>query len=148
MVFILRRVTTHQLRHEKTLGVLSLQCLIVEWARVMHQDRESLSCSISWLLLVNISPNWLITENDFLTDCRKWLTWLDEFKWLWTIRTTGLFSCPLFFFTRSFLSSYLLPLFHFLISILLFPCASVRENTLAWFHFFHSHTEWNLLFLK
>ena len=42
------------------------------------------------------------------------------------------FSCPLCFFAHSFFSSYFLPLFNCLISILLFPCASVWENTRAW----------------
>ena len=42
------------------------------------------------------------------------------------------FSSPLYFFPYSFFSSYLLPLFLCLISILMFPCPSVRENTRAW----------------
>ena len=46
------------------------------------------------------------------------------------------FSCPLYFFPHSFSSSYFLPLFHCLISILLTPCASVRENTRAWVPYF------------
>ena len=58
---------------------------------------------------------------------RYWLSWV-----------TGLtgqdffFSCQLYFFPHSFSSSYFLPLFHCLISILLFPFASVWENTRAW----------------
>ena len=60
---------------------------------------------------------------------------------LWVTHVTGLhkvtgqdffFSCPLYGFPQSFSSSYFLPLFHCLISILLFPCASVWENTRAW----------------
>ena len=35
--------------------------------------------------------SWSNTHNDFLTDCREWLTWLDEIKWLLTFRLTGLF---------------------------------------------------------
>ena len=42
------------------------------------------------------------------------------------------FLCPLCFFPYSRLSSYLLRLFVYLISFLLFPCASVWENTRAW----------------
>ena len=41
-------------------------------------------------------------------------------------------SCLLCFFPYSRLSSYLLRLFLYLISFLLFPCASVWENTRAW----------------
>ena len=40
-------------------------------------------------------------------------------------------SCPRYFFPHLFSASYLLPLFHCLISILLFPCAGVWENTRA-----------------
>ena len=54
------------------------------------------------------------------------------------------FSCQLYFFSLSFSSSYFLPLFHCLIPILLFPDASVWENTGA-FPISSSHTEWNLL---
>ena len=67
-------------------------------------------------------------EEDFETDCREWRTWR-------LYKVTGqdlFFSCPLYFFPHSFSSSYFLPLFHCLISILLFPCTSVWENTLAW----------------
>ena len=53
--------------------------------------------------------------------------------WLGCDRPSGLhFSCPLCFFPYSRLSSNLLRLFRCLISFLLFPCASVWENTLAW----------------
>ena len=41
------------------------------------------------------------------------------------------FSCPLYFFPYSRLSSVCLRLSHYLISFLLFPCASVWENTRA-----------------
>ena len=44
----------------------------------------------------------------------------------------GIFvSYLLYFFPHSFCSFYYLPLFYCLISILLFPCVSVRENTRA-----------------
>ena len=50
------------------------------------------------------------------------------------------FSGPLYFFPHSFSSSYFLPLFHYLISILLFPGAGVWENTRAWVpHFLLPH---------
>ena len=49
------------------------------------------------------------------------------------------------FSIRSFSSSYFLPLFHCLIFNLLFPCASVWENTRALVPHFPQHTEWNLL---
>ena len=42
------------------------------------------------------------------------------------------FSCPSYFFPYSRFSSYLLRLFRYLISFLLFSCASVWENTRAW----------------
>ena len=74
---------------------------------------------------------------------------------LWVTDVTGLdkvtrqdffFSCQLYFFPHSFSSSYFLPLFHCLISILLFPCASVCGKILVHeFSIFYSHTEWNLL---
>ena len=44
---------------------------------------------------------------------------------------TYFFLCPLCFFPYSRLSSYLLRLFLYLISFLLFPCASVWVNTRA-----------------
>ena len=72
---------------------------------------------------------------DFERDCREWRTWR-------LYKVTGqdfFFSCPLYFFPHSFSSSYFLPLFHCLISILLFPCASVWENTRVWVpHFLSS----------
>ena len=43
---------------------------------------------------------------------------------------------PLCFFPYSSLSSYLLGLFLYLISFMLFPCASVWENTRAWVPYF------------
>ena len=52
----------------------------------------------------------------------------------WVTDVTGhdlFFSCPLYFVPHSFSSSYFLPPFHWLISILLLPCASVWENTRA-----------------
>ena len=61
---------------------------------------------------------------DFETGCREWLTWR-------LYKVTGqdfFFSCPRYFFPYLFSSSYLLPLFHCLISILLFPCAGVWEK--------------------
>ena len=61
----------------------------------------------------------------------------------WQDRTV--FSSLLYLFKQSFCSSYFLPLFHYLITILLFPCASVWENTRAWVPIFYSHSEWNLL---
>ena len=70
---------------------------------------------------------------DFLTDCREWLTWLDETKWLLTFRLTGLFRAHCAsFHIHSFLLTFFLFIFNYFISILLFPCASVRENTRAW----------------
>ena len=65
---------------------------------------------------------------DFETDCREWRTWL-----FYMVTGQDFFlSCPRYFFPHLFSSSYLLPLFHCLISILLFPCAGVWENTRAW----------------
>ena len=53
--------------------------------------------------------------------------------WLGKDRLIGLLSsCPLYFFPYSRLSSFSLRLFNCLISFLLFPCASVWENTRAW----------------
>ena len=53
--------------------------------------------------------------------------------WLGCDRPSGhLFSCPLWFFPYSRPSPYILCLFLYLISFLLFPCASVCENTRAW----------------
>ena len=78
---------------------------------------------------------------DFETDCREWWTWR-------LYKVTGqdfFFSCPLYFFPHSFSSSYSLPLFHCVISILLFPCESVWEKILMHeFPIFYSHTEWNM----
>ena len=88
---------------------------------------------------------------DFLTDCREWLTWLDELKWLLTFRLTGLF--------RAHCASFHIHSFPFFLAssslslIVLFQScyshAQVFGRTLVHeFHFFYSHTEWNLLFLK
>ena len=49
---------------------------------------------------------------------------------LWIGRRDFILSCTLYFFPFSRLSSYLLRLSFCLISILLFPCMSVYENTL------------------
>ena len=49
------------------------------------------------------------------------------------------FSSRLYFFPYSHISSYLLRLFLYLISILMFPCASVWENTRAVPHFLQSY---------
>ena len=67
--------------------------------------------------------------------------------WFGTDRLSdSFFSYQLYFFPSPRLYSYLLCLFFF-ISFLLFPCASVLENTYAWVpHFLYSHTEWYLLF--
>ena len=87
---------------------------------------------------------------DSLRDCRRMygLSWLYELRWLWTIRPTGLFSCPLCLFPLSFLSPYLL-LFLF---VLFQSCRShtqVFGRTLVReFHIFYSHTEWNFIFFR
>ena len=60
-------------------------------------------------------------------------------------RPSGLFLCMLCVFSYSRLS-YLLRLFLYLISFLLFPCANVWENTLEWVPNFYCHTEWYFLF--
>ena len=66
---------------------------------------------------------------------------------LWLAVGTSLYSCLFYFFPYSRLSSYLLRLFLYLISFLLFPCASVWGNTCAWVpHFLYSQTRWDLLF--
>ena len=54
----------------------------------------------------------------------------------------------LFFFPYSLFSSYLPPLFLYLISLLMIPCASVWENTRAWVHISYSHTEWHFIFSR
>ena len=68
--------------------------------------------------------------------------------WLGCDRPSGLFfSCPLCFFPSSLLSSYLLRLFLYLISFLVFPCASVKEKKMCTSSSIsHSLTEWYLLF--
>ena len=55
---------------------------------------------------------------------RDGLSWVTDVTTLQSDRTWLFFSCPLYFFPHSFSSSYFLPLFHCLITILLFPCAS------------------------
>ena len=89
---------------------------------------------------------WIRTDLSWVTDVSDchWLTWLDTTKWLESGQDF-FFSCLLYyFFPYSFSSSYFLPLFHCLISILLFPCASVWENSSSMLHefpIFYSHTE-------
>ena len=51
---------------------------------------------------------------------------------MWYAVWISFFSCLLCFFPYSRLSSYILRLFLYLISFLLFPCSSVWENTRAW----------------
>ena len=76
---------------------------------------------------------WSKWSKDFLTDCREWLTWLDELKWLLAFRLTGLFrALCASFHIHSFLLDFFPYIFNCLILILLFPCAGVRENTRAW----------------
>ena len=80
------------------------------------------------------SPNcWCKIEIWAWTDCREWLAWQDELKWLLTFRLTGLFHAHCAsFHIHSFLLYFFPFIFNCLISILLFPWASVRENTRAW----------------
>ena len=68
--------------------------------------------------------------------------------WLGSTRPLGLrFFVPAVLLSiYSRFSSYLLRLFFYLISFLLFPCASVWENTPVAFHISYGHTEWYLLF--
>ena len=79
------------------------------------------------------SCSFLIVTRDFLTDCREWLTWLEEIKWLFKFRLSLLFRAYCSSFHIHYLLLTFFPfIFNCLISILLFPCASVRENIRAW----------------
>ena len=75
---------------------------------------------------------WLSVDCE--TDCREYRTWMD---------TTSFFACPLCFFPHSFSSSYFFPLFHCLISLLLFGACSLAQvfgKTLVHdFAIFYSH---------
>ena len=77
-----------------------------------------------------------------VADCRDWLAWLDEFKWLWTIRPKGLFSCPLCFFPLSFLCSYHLPvsLSYFNIVVHMRKCYG-EHSCMSYTFIFYSHAE-------
>ena len=82
------------------------------------------------------------------TDCRDILAVSDGRGWAAGLsgrdKVTGVdfyFLCPLYFFPHSFSSSYFLPLFHCLISSLLFPCSSVWENLIHEFPIFYNHTD-------
>ena len=63
------------------------------------------------------------------------LSWVTDVTGQDKVTWQDFFSYPLYFFPHSFSSSYFLPLFRCLISTLLFPCASVWENTLAKHHY-------------
>ena len=80
----------------------------------------SLPRSAPQLLIIT---HWRTSRRIVVSDGRD-----DSTKWL----DRTYFLCPRYFFPHLFSSSYLLPLFHYLISILLFPCAGVWENTRAW----------------
>ena len=107
------------------------------WSAYFKTDtRSSKFVFIFELQAVNVSfKNNSAGENssqDFLTDYREWLTWLDEIMWLWKLGWRDFFRahCASFHIHSS------LPLFLRFISILLYSCASVRESTLAWFPVF------------
>ena len=96
-------------------------------------EPNELSITLSTLCYSRLFGDDLNAGVGFLTDCREWVTWLDELKWLLTFRLTGLFRahCATFHI-HSFLLAFFPFIFNCLISILLFPCAGVRENTRAW----------------
>ena len=87
----------------------------------------------------------LQTKQTVTAEVQKGYFEKDGCEWL----TELVFLCPLYLFPYLFSSSYLLPLFHWLISRLLF--ASVRlfgnwENIFVWspnFLYHTAHTEWN-----
>ena len=115
----------------------------VNWSVLIMFKLIDILCSM-YISILNKSYDfdWLLTScqtsrRTVVSDGRD-----DSTKWL---DRTSSFSCPLYFFPHSFSFSYFLPLFHCLILILLFPCASVWENTRASVPHSYSHTEWNLL---
>ena len=69
-------------------------------------------------------------------------------RWWLAVGTYFFLSCPLYFFSYFPLSSYLLRLFLYLVSFLLFPCASVWENTRARVHISASHLNGTCFFEK
>ena len=108
-------------------------CIIIyiflEIRRETHKSgyRYFDSHHLYWVIYI-LHGYWTYIWLDFETDCREWRTWR-----LYMVTGQDFFlSCPRYFFPHLFSSSYLLPLFQCLISILLFPCAGVWENTRAW----------------
>ena len=99
--------------------------------RVLYYDSRHLllysgtGCSLWCACCITIVG---IYFSDFETDCREWRTWR-----LYKVTGQDFFlSCPRCFFPHLFSCSYFLPLFHCLISILLFPCGGAWEDTRAW----------------
>ena len=77
--------------------------------------------------ITNYKQTKIILGTSWRTVVSDWRNWTRLSDW-----TGLLFPCQLYLFPHLFSSSYLLPLFHYLIWILLFPCAGVFENTRPW----------------
>ena len=98
---------------EDAAGAAEVQRRDSEWRGVKKEEHASRSADAKARLG--------ITSDLGCHECRTW-----QSDW------TGLiFLSPLYFFPQLFSSFYFLPLFHCLISILLFECACVLENTRA-----------------
>ena len=91
----------------------------------LPRTRPSLTSAINTFLAIRYSSTF------FIKYCN--IMFFMIVFWFVCDRPLGhLFSCPLCFFPWSRLSSYLLRLFLYLISFLLFLCSSIWENTRAW----------------
>ena len=88
-----------------------------------------ISNSMSLFLIPHNMSHILVYWNHWRGD---WLSWVTDVTTLQGDWHDFFLSCPRYFFPHLFSSSYVLPLFHCLISILLFPCTGVWENTRAW----------------
>ena len=134
---------------------------LVQWPQLLQRNLSKLDLALSWPSgLPYFVPALLFSIHNFLSlpsPCVFMFKYYLVIKARTIERWNPFFSCPFLRF-----SSCLLHLCLCLMSFLLFPCASVRENTCAWCvrvnkcvrlnkcesreHIFSSHTKWKLLF--
>ena len=133
---LLQFVTFGEFYDQKKSNLMILDNSGIDYARMLFV--------FGFLVYWNISTNSRASGNlrrfancfqkiTLLRGLRDGLSWVTDITGLDKVTEQDFFfSCPLYFFPQSFSSSYFLPLFHCLISLLLFPCSSVWENTRAW----------------
>ena len=112
-------------------SLLLVICYVIDYQNFLCElSKNNLIHDLNTILYTHISVNsW---SSRWWFQGGYWLSWVTDVTTLQSDWTGLLFLCRRYFFPHLFYSSYFLPLFHCLISILPFPCAGVWENTRAW----------------